>query len=87
MRAPYRPIQVLAEVQALNERADIDGIVVQMPLPTGVDSAKVRHHMLRVSRSHGLRLSDRQLNKYMVDRKDYTWLTLWTKLVPGKHRP
>lgn len=37
-------LQVLAEVQALNEREDIDGIVVQMPLPTGVDSAKVRHH-------------------------------------------
>lgn len=33
--------QVLAEVHALNERADIDSIVVQMPLPTGVDSKKV----------------------------------------------
>lgn len=35
--------QVLAEVQTLNERADIDGIVVQMPLPNGVDSEKVFH--------------------------------------------
>lgn len=34
-------VQVLAEVHALNERADIDGIVVQMPIPTGVDSKKV----------------------------------------------
>lgn len=33
--------QVMAEVQALNERADIDGIVVQMPLPAGVNSDKV----------------------------------------------
>ncbi|CAM9684180.1 unnamed protein product [Ascophyllum nodosum] len=33
--------QVLAEVIALNERPDIDGIVVQMPLPTGVDCNKV----------------------------------------------
>ena len=31
----------MAEVQALNERADIDGIVVQMPLPAGVNSDKV----------------------------------------------
>ena len=35
--------QVLAEVRSLNERDDIDGIVVQMPLPTGVDSRKVVH--------------------------------------------
>lgn len=35
--------QVLAEVSALNKRADIDGIVVQMPLPAGVNSDKVRY--------------------------------------------
>eukprot|EP00904_Undaria_pinnatifida_P013582 jgi/Undpi1/9354/HiC_scaffold_26.g11812.m1 len=35
--------KVLAEVRSLNERDDIDGIVVQMPLPTGVDSRKVVH--------------------------------------------
>lgn len=33
--------QMIAEVNALNERADIDGIVVQMPLPSGVDSNRV----------------------------------------------
>eukprot|EP00903_Cladosiphon_okamuranus_P006434 g6295.t1 len=32
---------VLAEVHALNNRPDIDGIVVQLPLPIGVDSNKV----------------------------------------------
>lgn len=42
--------QVLAEVHAMNERADIDGIVVQMPLPTGVDCKKVPvYPKLRVS--------------------------------------
>jgi len=33
--------QILDAVHALNERADVDGILVQMPLPRGLDSDEV----------------------------------------------
>lgn len=34
-------MQVLAKIRTLNANPDIDGIVVQMPLPAGVDEARV----------------------------------------------
>jgi methylenetetrahydrofolate dehydrogenase (NADP+)/methenyltetrahydrofolate cyclohydrolase len=33
--------ELLAEVETLNARADVDGILVQLPLPRGVDEARV----------------------------------------------
>lgn len=58
--------KVLAEVRVLNSRPDIDGIVVQMPLPIGVDSDKVRtrskrpvvRNLLKFSESPGAALSE-----------------------------
>jgi methylenetetrahydrofolate dehydrogenase (NADP+)/methenyltetrahydrofolate cyclohydrolase len=41
--ADARQADVLAKVVELNERADVDGILVQLPLPKGLDAEAVVH--------------------------------------------